>query len=196
MKIEPAMSARKSSQKKQRKARDREVGRALAAADAAAAAVAAGGGDSAGITAGDGGGGAAVGWNRNGGGSADVELREAACGALSCLSQVVLTCGAYLPMSPRLAVEDLLHRGLGVLVRAGVRGRSCGGGGGAAYRGRGVGPAGCLPLEDPRVAREFVTLAQACLVTPLVSVSSICIIYLRCFWNMYWSVSVRAPPAR
>lgn len=171
MKVEPAMSARKSSQKKQRRSREKEVGRALAAADAAAAAAAANGAG-AGSSAGSGGlSGGGVGGGDRGGEGANVAPWEAACGALSCLTQVVLTCGGYLPLGSRLAVEDVLHRGLRVLARVGVSGGSGGRGDGGGGRGRvwGVAVSGCLPLENPRVVREFVTLAQACLVTPLVS---------------------------
>ncbi|CAM9933654.1 unnamed protein product, partial [Scytosiphon promiscuus] len=59
MGIEPAMSARKSSQKKLRRSREKEVGRALAAADAAAATVAASNGIVGGVGGGGSGGGAA-----------------------------------------------------------------------------------------------------------------------------------------
>lgn len=164
MGIEPAMSARKSSQKKQRRSREKEVGRALAAADAAATATAAG--NSVAV----GGGGGMV-WT----GAAALAEQEAVCAGLSCLSQLVVCCKGHLPLGGRLAVEDVLHRGLELLAHAGVggskgssgEGSAPNAGGGGRIGGAGVGR-GCLRLEDPQVAREFFGLAQACLMTPLV----------------------------
>lgn len=160
MRIEPAMSARKSSQKKMRKSREKEVSRALAAADAAAASAA--GSSGSGVVAGrvvnaaDGGAGSGGIW------PGDETAVEAACAGLSCLTHVVLCCKAHLPLGSRLAVEDVLHQGLGILARA--TGGKCGSRlGGEAGRGGRV-----VPMGQPRVAGKFVRLAHACLVTPLV----------------------------
>lgn len=164
MGIEPAMSARKSSQKKLRRSREKEVGRTLAAADAAATAAAAGNG----VAVGGGG----MVWT----GAAALAEQEAVCAGMSCLSQLVVCCGGHLPLGGRLAVEDVLHRGLELLAHAGAggsrgssgeQGRAPGGGGGGRIGGTVVG-GGCSRLEDPQVAREFFGLAQACLMTPLV----------------------------
>ena len=173
MGIEPAMSARKSSQKKQRRSREKEVGRALAAADAAATATAAGNGVAAGGSDGGSGGGGGVAWT----GAAALAELEAVCSGLSCLSQAVMCCKGHLPLGGRLAVEDVLHRGLELLAHAGVGnskgsggdgGASGGSGGGGRAGGAGMGRGRCSRLEDPRVAREFFGLAEACLMTPLV----------------------------
>lgn len=161
MRVEPAMSARKSSQKKQRRSREKEVGRALAAADAAAAAALAASGNSSAV----GGSGGVGGGGRRGAvwsGAASEAEREAACAGLSCLTQLVLCCKGHLPLGGRVAVDDVVHQGLGALARANVRGRTAVG---VSAGSGGV----CSPLEDPAVAREFVGLAHACLVTPLVS---------------------------
>ncbi|CAM9677067.1 unnamed protein product [Ectocarpus sp. 6 AP-2014] len=163
MGIEPAMSARKSSQKKQRRSREKEVGRALAAADAAAAAATA---TAASSSSGGGGGGGGAGQT----GAAALAEEQAVCAGLSCLSRVVVCCKGHLPLGGRLAVEEVLHRGLELLSYAGEAakgsrgdgGRGGGGGGGASGGGR-----RCARLEDPRVAREFLGLAHACLMTPL-----------------------------
>lgn len=158
MRVEPAMSARKSSQKKQRRSREKEVGRALAAADTAAASVASRGGSV--------GGGGGVGGGGRGGaiwsGAASEAEREAVCAGMSCLTQLVLCCKGHLPLGGRLAVDEVVHQGLGVLARTDLRGKGVG----IAAGGSGA----CSPLEDPMVARKFVGLAHACLVTPLVSV--------------------------
>lgn len=176
IRVEPAMSARKSSQKKQRKSREKEVGRALAAATAAAEAAAAGSGVGSSSGTGRVGGGAAVG---GGGGSVEEAQREAVCEGLSCVTQIILTCNARLPLPGRLAVEDVLHVGLGVLSRTNVRRAGGGGGGGRNGIGGGVCVGnGCLPLEDVRVVREFISLAHACLVTPLVSQSRIVAVFV------------------
>lgn len=167
MGIEPAMSARKSSQKKQRRSREKEVGRALAAADAAAAATATAAGCGAAVGGGGGGGGGMV-WT----GAAALAEREAVCAALSSLSQVVVCCRGHLPLGGRLAVEDVLHRGLELLAHAGTggsKGSSGVGGGDSSGGGGGRSGGACrVRLEDPHVALEFFGLAQACLVTPLV----------------------------
>lgn len=155
MRVEPAMSARKSSQKKQRRSREKEVGRALAAADAAAASVASSGG---GCVGGEGRGRGGAMWS----GTASEAEREAACAGLSCLTQLVLCCKGHLPLGGRLAVDEVVYQGLEVLACTDLRCKGVGiaaGGSGASS-----------PLEDPKVAREFVGLAHACLVTPLVSV--------------------------
>ncbi|CAM9510588.1 unnamed protein product [Pylaiella littoralis] len=135
MGIQPAMSARKSSQKKQRRAREKEVGRALAAADAAATATAASNGVSI-VGSGSGGGGGGLVWT----GAAALAEQEAACAGLSCLSQLVTCCKGHLPLGGRLAVEEVLHRGLELLAHAGMRGlreegNAAGGGGGWGARG-------------------------------------------------------------
>lgn len=160
MRIEPAMSARKSSQKKQRRSREKEVGRALAAADAAAASFASRGG----AVGSDGGVGGEGGRRGRGiwSGAASEAEREAACAGMSCLTQLVLCCKGHLPLGGRLAVDEVVHRGLGVLARTDLRGKGVG----IAAGGSGA----CSRLEDPMVARKFVGLAHACLVTPLVSV--------------------------
>lgn len=157
MRVEPAMSARKSSQKKQRKLRDKEMGRALAAADAAAAAAEVTGLISAksGVVAGsrEGGGTKAVGAMT---GAAALGEREAVCAALACMARLVGCCKGHLPLAGRLAVEDVLHRGLGILARYGGKDfyeRTPSGGG----------------LLEPAVAREFLGLAQECLMTPMAS---------------------------
>lgn len=159
MGIEPAMSARKSSQKKQRRSREKEVGRALAAADAAAAAT---------TTAASNGGGSGGGGGAGLTGAAALAEEQAVCAGLSCLSRVVVCCKGHLPLGGRLAVEEVLHHGLVLLAHAGgvakgSRGDGGGGGGGASAGGR-----RCARLEDPRVAQEFLGLAHACLMTPLV----------------------------
>lgn len=172
MKVEPAMSARKSSQKKLRRSREKQVGRALAAADAAAEASASAQG--LGIV------GSASNGIRGGGrvgcvsftGAAAVAEREAACAGLSCLAQVVVCCKGHLPLGGRLAIEDALHHGLGLLGgAANVRGVADGKGvAGAREGGNGGGTGGLSRLHHPLVARQFLVLAHACLVTPLVSV--------------------------
>jgi len=177
MGIEPAMSARKSSQKKQRRSREKEVGRALAAADAAAAATATATAASNGAAAfggsgGGGGGGVQV------TGAAALGDEEAVCAGLRCLARLVVVCKGHLPMGGRLAVEEVLHRGLELLASVGKEGGSKGpsgwgggssGGGGGGGRGGGAGQGrGRSRLEHPRVALEFFGLAHACLVTPLV----------------------------
>ncbi|CAN0528539.1 unnamed protein product, partial [Ectocarpus sp. 12 AP-2014] len=162
MGIEPAMSARKSSQKKQRRSREKEVGRALAAADAAAAATATAASNGGGSRGGGGGGGA----GRTG--AAALAEEQAVCAGLSCLSQVVVCCKGHLPLGGRLAVEEVLHRGLELLAHAGGAAKgSRGGGGGGGGGGASGGGRRCARLEDPRVAREFLGLAHACLMTPL-----------------------------
>ncbi|CAM9997431.1 unnamed protein product, partial [Ectocarpus sp. 8 AP-2014] len=165
MGIEPAMSARKSSQKKQRRSREKEVGRALAAADAAAAAKA---------TAASNGGGSRGGSGSGGGGragrtgAAALAEEQAVCAGLSCLSRVVVCCKGHLPLGGRLAVEEVLHRGLQLLPPAGGAAKgSRGDGGGGGGGGASGGGRRCARLEDPRVAREFLGLAHACLMTPL-----------------------------
>lgn len=150
MRIEPTMSARKSSHKKQRKLRDKEMGRALAAADAAAAAAEAIGSTSS----------VAPGSREEGGGAmtgaAALEEREAVCASLACMARLVGCCKGHLPLAGRLAIEDVLHRGLRILAHSGEKDyyeRTPSGGG----------------LLEPAVAREFLGLAQECLVTPMVS---------------------------
>lgn len=154
MRIEPAMSARKSSHKKQRKLRDKEMGRALAAADAAAAAAEASSSTS-GVVPGsrEGGGTKGVGAMT---GSAALGEREAVCAALVCMARLVGCCKGHLPLAGRLAVEDVLHRGLRILAHSG----------GKDYSERAPSSGGLL---EPAVAREFIGLAQECLVTPMVS---------------------------
>ena len=174
MRIEPTMSARKSSQKKLRRSREKEMTRALSAADAAAAARAASG-DGA-VRGGSGGGSRAGGGAAGGGGmwtgAAAAAEREAVCASLWCLAQVVLCCKGHLPLGGRLAVEDVLHQGLEILAHPAAA-KGGGGGGGQGFGDGGAGGFGgsgsCSRLDDPPVAREFLGLAHACLVTPLVS---------------------------
>eukprot|EP00904_Undaria_pinnatifida_P010339 jgi/Undpi1/6435/HiC_scaffold_20.g08916.m1 len=165
MRIEPAMSARKSSQKKLRRSREKEASRALSAANAAATLATSGdgavrGGSGGGSTAGGGSGlrGGCI-WT----GEAASAEREAVCASLWCLTQVVLCCKGHLPLGGRLAVEDVLHQGLEILAHS--AGATGGGGGGAG--GIGGDRGSCSRLDDPRVAREFLGLARACLMTPL-----------------------------
>lgn len=191
MRVEPAMSARKSSQKKQRRSREKEVGRALAAADAAAAAslgngaIGGGSGGAQGCLAGGGVVRNGMMWTSAPEAAAE---REAVCAALLCLAQLVLCCKGHLPLGGRLAVEGVLNQGLRLLARAaGTKG--CGEEAGGGDRGGGGWSGACSRLEDPRVAREFLGLAHACLVTPLVSVFSACILFFD-----FWFAVTRATP--
>lgn len=157
MRIEPAVSVRKSSHKKQKRLREKELGRALAAADSVSSPAV-----SPGLTPGQG---AVL--------ACGDSVMEAGCAALSCLTQVVLCCKGFLPLAARLGVEDVVHKGLGLLKRLNLgghggssRGRS---GGGATRASGGMEFEHLLPLGDRRAMRGFIMLAHACLVTPLVS---------------------------
>lgn len=174
MRIEPAMSARKSSQKKQRRSREKEVGRALAAADAAIDAAATSLGSSGGVRGASGGGGVGVTWT----GVAALAEREAVCSGLVCLAQLVLCCKGHMPLGGRLAVENVVYQGLVLLVRA-VGVNSCRDG----VRGGSEGSRGLSRLENPRVVQNFLGLAHACLVTPLVSAITV--------WG-WWRIDVGA----
>lgn len=183
MRIEPAMSARKSSQKKLRRSREKEASRALSAANAAATSATSGdgavrGGSGGGSTAGGGSGlrGGCI-WT----GEAASAEREAVCASLWCLTQVVLCCKGHLPLGGRLAVEDVLHQGLEILAHS--AGATGGGGGGAG--GIGGDRGSCSRLDDPRVAREFLGLARACLMTPLVNKVLLLLLFVSSNYVLY-----------
>lgn len=168
--------------------------RALSAADAAAAATAASGdgavrGGSGGGSRAGGGGGRGRGAVGGGGGmwtgAAAVAEREAVCASLWCLAQVVLCCKGHLPLGGRLAIEDVLHQGLEILAHsAGAKGGGVGGGGAGGF-------GGSARLDDPRVAREFLGLAHACLLTPLVSTLLLLLLLLLLFADMFYLLHTR-----
>lgn len=148
--VQPAMSARKSSQKKQRKSREK-MERALAAADASTTSASAPSGNAHLNAAGGG-----------AGGQDRMAAIDAACAALSCLTQVVLCCKAHLPLAGRMSIEDIVHQGLALLARAGL-----------SRRGGGTERSDSTPMEDPRMAQKFIELAHACVMTPLVSAACV-----------------------